>query len=69
LLLGWLFEPFLHCFDDLLSSLDEGSSNVVPSSKVKATKKHGHGENNAKTKKLKNHPKRTHYPNHLNSLN
>jgi hypothetical protein len=49
--------------------LDEGSSNVVPSSKVKATRKHGHGENNAKAKKLRNHPKRTHYLNNLNLLN
>jgi hypothetical protein len=35
----------------MLSSLDEGSLDVVPSSKVMTTKKHGHGENNAKARK------------------
>jgi hypothetical protein len=35
----------------MLSSLDEGSLDVVPSSKVMTTKKHGHGESNAKARK------------------
>jgi hypothetical protein len=35
----------------MLLGLDEGSSNVVPKSKVTITKKCGHGENNAKAKK------------------
>ncbi len=30
----------------MLSCLDEGNLDVVPSSKVMTTKKHGHGENN-----------------------
>jgi hypothetical protein len=51
LLLGWLFKPYVHCFDDILSGLDEGSLDVVPSSKVMTTKKHGHGVNNVKAKK------------------
>jgi len=51
LLLGWLFKPYVHCFDDMLSGLDDGSLDVVPSSKVMITKKHGHGENNVKAKK------------------
>jgi hypothetical protein len=46
-----LFKPYVHYFDDMLLGLDEGSSNVVPKSKVKITKKCGHGENNAKAGK------------------
>jgi len=57
LLLGWLFKPYVHCFDDMLSSLDEESLDVVPSSKVMTTKNCGHGKTMQKPEKLRDHPK------------